>query len=137
MLPKWFKRTLVDGELGPDVQVVARKLGGASGAYDSELRARVRGFQAATGLDADGITGPLTAAALGESADAHLPPEWFTRTLSLGMEGEDVEALRFSLSIAPAQTFDAETRRAVLRWQSANHLPLTGEVDQDMALLLA
>ena len=135
--PKWFKRSLVDGEIGPDVAVVARKLGGSTFKYDSELQARVRGYQQAVGLKMDGIVGPLTAGALGEAADAHLPPTWFTRDLRLGMQGEDVDLLRFNLDLPDSDVFDLETRKAVLRYQSANKLPLTGEVDVCMALLLA
>lgn len=136
-LPKWFRRTLVDGEFGPDVQVVARKLGGASARYDSELQARVRGYQQQVGLLCDGVVGPLTAGALGEAADAFMPPAWFTRDLSLGMTGEDVDLLRFNLDLPDGSLFDHDTRQAVLRYQSANRLPLTGTVDERMALLLA
>ena len=136
LLPRWFRRTLVDGEVGPDVQVVARKLGGMSVRYDSELIARVRGYQHMTGLEMDGIVGPLTAGALGEAADAHLPPHWFTRDLSLGMTGEDVDLLRFNLDLPDGDVFDVDTHRAVLRYQSANRLPLSGVVDSRMALLL-
>lgn len=136
-LPKWYRRTLVDGEFGPDVSVVARKLGGASHRYDSELQARVRGYQQQVGLLVDGIVGPLTAGALGEAADAHMPPQWFTRDLSLGMVGEDVDLLRFNLNLPDGDMFDPQTRQAVLRYQSANRLPLTGTVDLQMALLLA
>ena len=134
-LPKWFRRTLVDGEVGPDVQVVARKLGGASARYDAELIARVRGYQYMTGLEMDGVVGPLTAGALGEAADAGMTPDWFTRDLSLGMTGHDVGLLNFSLG-ETGDMFGPDTRRAVLRFQSANRLPLSGVVDSSMALLL-
>ena len=134
--PKWFRRSLVSGEIGRDVEVVARKLGGASGVYDDQLIARVRGYQFATGLEVDGIVGPLTAGALGEAADSHLPPVWFTRDLSLGMTGHDVGLLRFNLDLPDGSIFDPDTKRAVLRFQSANRLPLSGVVDLPMALLL-
>ena len=135
-MPKWFTRSLVDGERGRDVDVVQRKLAVFTGTYDDATRAHVRGFQRQTGLEVDGVVGPLTANALGEAADHALPPEWFTRDLCLGMQGEDVAGLRASLGLAESTLYDDETRRAVLRFQSANGLKLTGNVNVGFALVL-
>lgn len=135
-LPKWYTRPLAGGETGRDVDVVQRKLAVFSGVYDDATMAHVRGFQTHLGLDPDGIVGPLTARALGEAADHDLPPEWFSRTLTNGCEGEDVVRLRASLRLPAGSLFDEETRRAVLRFQSARGLPLSGRVDMHTALTL-
>ena len=136
MTPKWWTRPLVDGEVGRDVSVVQRKLGCVSGIYDEATRALVRGYQQRLGLDVDGVVGPLTANALGESADHALTPDWFSRTLNAGCEGEDVACLRASLTLPAGTLFDEETRKAVLRFQSANGLPLSGMCDISTALTL-
>lgn len=133
MTPKWWTRPLVDGERGKDVEVVQRKLAVISGSYDDITRAHVRGFQRQVGLEVDGIVGPFTAQALGETADHALDPLWFTRELHAGMEGEDVVGLRVSLGLPPGSVFDGEVRRAVLRFQSANGMELTGRVNRAFA----
>ena len=133
--PRWWTRPLVDGEHGRDVEVVQRKLCTVSGVYDDRTRALVRGFQSARGLAVDGVVGPLTASALGEAADHALPPQWFTRDLSPGCEGEDVAALNASLGLA-GPLFDDSTRKAVLRFQSSRALPLSGVCDLRTALTL-
>jgi peptidoglycan hydrolase-like protein with peptidoglycan-binding domain len=136
VVPKWWTRPLVHGEQGRDVQVVQRKLGVLEPTYDDITRAHVRGFQQKMGLEVDGMVGPLTASALGETADHALPPPWFTRDLGLGAVGEDVAGLRGSLGLSPGENFDDETRRAVLRFQSANGMNLTGRADRTFALQL-
>lgn len=136
MIPKWWTRSLVDGERGRDVDVVQRKLGCLSGVYDDSTRAHVRGYQRKVGLTVDGIVGPLTAGALGEAADHALPPPWFSRDLEAGFIGEDVAGLRASLGLPAGNLFDEDTRRAVLRFQSARGLELTGNCDVRFALLL-
>lgn len=134
--PKWWTRPLCDGEQGRDVEVVQRKLAVCSGIYDDITRAHVRGFQQKVGLECDGVVGPLTAGALGEAADHALPPEWFTRNLKAGCEGEDVAGLRASLGLSAGNLYDEETRRAVLRFQSARGLELSGVVNVRFALML-
>ena len=134
--PKWWTRSLCDGERGRDVDVVQRKLGCMSGVYDDNTKAFVRGFQQKVGLTVDAVVGPLTAGALGEAADHALPPVWFSRNLEAGFEGEDVTALRESLGLSAGNLYDDETRRAVLRFQSAHGLELTGRVNVRFALLL-
>lgn len=134
--PKWWTRPLIEGEVGRDVEVVQRKLGILSGVYDDITQAHVRGFQQQFGLMVDGVVGPLTANALGEAADHALPPEWFSRNLEAGCEGEDVAGLRASLGLPAGNLYDDETRRAVLRFQSANGLELTGVVNARFSLML-
>lgn len=135
-VPRWWTRYLTDGEVGRDVNVVQRKLGVASGVYDDATKAHVRGYQVQVGLVPDGIVGPLTAAALGESADHELPPEWFSRTLSAGCQGEDVAGLSASLGLPVTDVFDERVRKALLRFQSAHSLPLSGMCDLATAMTL-
>ena len=134
--PKWYTRVLRDGEMGRDVDVVQRKLGVFSGSYDEATQAHVRGLQRKAGLEVDGIVGPLTANALGEAADQALPPVWFSRDLRIGCEGEDVASLRSSLGLPSGSSYDDETRRAVLRFQSAHGLELSGVVNVGIAMQL-
>lgn len=136
MTPRWYTRPLVDGESGRDVQIVQRKLGVLTGVYDDATRALVRGYQKRCGLEPDGVVGPLTAGALGESADHSLPPVWFSRTLRAGFSGEDVADLRATLDLPAGDLYDEMTRKAVLRYQSAKGLSLSGVVDLSVALTL-
>jgi peptidoglycan hydrolase-like protein with peptidoglycan-binding domain len=54
-------RTLKLGDRGDDVADVQRRIGAsASGVYDAATAAAVARYQQATGLDPDGIVGPLT-----------------------------------------------------------------------------
>lgn len=136
MTPRWYHRLLIGGETGPDVDVVHRKLALNGSVYDEAARQYVRGIQQTHGLDVTGILDPDVAAILGEAADAHLTPEWFSRPLSIGVSGPDVHELRRRLLPAGSDTFDDDLRRAVLRFQSARALPLTGMIDESQAKLL-
>lgn len=138
MKPIWYRRPLLGDEQGRDVDVVQRKLQApATGVYDEETRQRVRGVQQANGLAPTGFLDQRVAEILGEAADHEIPPEWFTRPLAQGETGPDVAALREILDLPPGELYDDETRRAVLRFQSAHQLPLTGEVTSTEALLLS
>ena len=132
MVPSWFRRTIGVGDHGPDVDVVRRKLGLGPGSYDQACVARVRGLAGGTEVDA------RIAALLGESERtvAGLPPRWYVRELDLGDCGPDVHALRSLLGFTPDGVYDASVRAAVLRYRSGAGLPLKGNVDQDVAMLL-
>lgn len=134
--PRWFHRPLRGDESGPDVDVVNRKLGLVATTYGDETKRYIRGLQQQHGLEADGIVDADLADILGEAADGHLTPEWFTRSLRLHCKGEDVAALRLRLGLPAGDLFDEETHKAVLRFQSARGLNLTGLVTEDLALLL-
>lgn len=137
MTPRWFHRLLIGGESGPDVDVVHRKLGIPDAVFGEHSRQFVRGLQQAHGLDPNGVVDDRVAVLLGEAADAHLTPEWFSRSLRLGCHGEDVAELRHRLmSGDTAHVFDQPLHNAVLRFQSSRGLPLTGVVDEALALLL-
>lgn len=138
MKPLWYRRPLLGGEQGHDVDVVQRKLGvSATGVYDEETKQRVRGVQQAHSLAPTGFVDLRIAEILGEAADHELPPEWFTRPLTPGDTGSDVATLRERLNLPAGQHYDDETRRAVLRFQSAHELPLTGKVGLPEALRLS
>lgn len=137
-IPLWYHRPLMGGERGRDVTIVQRKLGApASGVFDDETRQRVRGLQEVNYLMPTGFVDERVAEILGEAADHKLTPEWFTRDLRLGDHGPDVAALREILSLPAGLSFDDETRRAVLRFQSAHELPLTGFVNEQLSLKLS
>lgn len=138
MTPKWYHRLLIGGESGPDVDVLHRKLGIVDTHYGEASRQMVRGIQQMLGVDVTGVLDPVTATALGEAADADLVPEWFTRQLHVGCEGEDVLSLRERLlpESGGSTQFDTELHNAVLRFQSSRGLPLTGKVTEEIALLL-
>ena len=131
--PLWFRRPLSGGESGPDVTVVNRKLGVPDWSYTDQSIQYVRGLQHSNGLPVTGILGEAEAAILGEAADSQMPPEWFTRDLSLGDCGPDVGELRARLGLPAGEEFDDSTRRAVLRFQSARSFELTGNVDHVVA----
>ncbi|MDX3899639.1 MAG: L,D-transpeptidase family protein [Sphingobium sp.] len=68
------------GMRGVEVEALRHRLGlEPDGGYDRALAARVRAFQADHGLDADGIAGAQTIAALNRG------PAWFTHVLDLNM----------------------------------------------------
>ena len=136
MIPQWYTRPLHGGESGRDVEVVQSKLGILTGVYDDDTKTLVRGYQRRLGLTVDGVVGPLTASALGQAADHALLPPWFSRDLRTGFSGEDVAGLRSSLGLSVGNVFDEETRRAVLRYQSAHDMPLTGVADRTFCLSL-
>ena len=138
MSPLWYRRPLLGGEQGHDVDVVQRKLmAPATGTYDEETKQRVRGVQRANDLAPTGLLDQRVAEILGEAADHELPPEWFTRPLTPGDTGPDVAVLRTLLHLPAGEVYDDETRRAVLRFQSAHGLELTGTFTESECLLLS
>ena len=137
MTPKWFRRELYGGETGRDVRTLQRLLmSPATGVYDDTTMAYIRGVQERGHLPMSGIVDSATAVLIGESVEADLPPEWYHRPLKVGLKGDDVETLHELLQLPFGDTFTHETRKAVLRFQSANHLPLTGKVGKSLANLL-
>jgi len=107
-----LQRRLTD--LGYDV-------GSVDGDFGERTRAAVRGFQADSGLDADGICGPDTWASLIEAA--YVPGSRLLYTQSPPMRGEDVAQLQRDLAAlgfpaGPANGIFAErTARATAEFQ--------------------
>lgn len=137
MTPGWYRRPLVRGDYGPDVEVLQRRLGlDDTGVLDERTIVYIRGLQRIRNLPVTGEVDDATAVAIGESARAGLPPLWFTRPLSLGDAGADVFALRMVLDIPASWEFDEETEAAIRRLQSKNRLTPDGVLTEQLSLLL-
>ena len=131
----WFSRLLTIGNVGDDVRLVQRKLNcHASGKYDNETAARVRGVQKAHGLLVTGMVDTTTAEKIGEHSRWGLVPDWFSRELEPGSHGEDVSRLTDMLGVEMVPDYTPEVEAAVRRFQSAHRLPLTGRITEVDAL---
>lgn len=120
MIPRWWTRELGPGDTGPDVAVVARKLGTLGVTYGDDLCARVRGIQGRSGLPVTGLVDADTATVLGERAAAGQVPAW------LDTPEQD--------AVLASTVGDGNGLR---RFQSSHRLPVTGELDPACAILLA
>ena len=138
MTPGWFTRPLELGDTGPDVAVVQRRLGGdPTGVYDEDTQARVRGLQHREGLKETGMVNKATAKKVGERARKGLAPKWFSRTIRLWDEGPDVRAARAAIGVSDDDRWDPDAEAAARRWQSAQGLAPTGELNEEMAIAIA
>jgi murein L,D-transpeptidase YcbB/YkuD len=133
-VPAWYRREIRAGDSGPDVAVVRRKLAlDPRGEFDDTCERLIRGMAKKRGVQTRGEVNEAVAAELGESATAELAPEWFTRTIQLWFEGEDVRALREALAVPGGRgenRYDPDAEKAVRRYQSEHGLPITGLVDE-------
>lgn len=137
MTPDWWHRTLGVGDTGRDVQILRRLLSAPSGdIFEEEDAVAVRGIQKKNKLPVTGEVDEATAEVLGEPADKGLMPTWYTRRIALWEHGPDVRRVRELLYLPDDDRFDPDAEAAVRRLQSANALPLTGEIGEDEALLL-
>lgn len=137
MTPLWFKRRIVLGMYGPDVDVVRRKLGLEPGPYDRTTMEKVKGMARRDKIETNGEVDELVAERLGESEANQrvVTPSWWYRELEMRRdEGEDVRSLRKILGLGDADNrFDADLEAAVRRFQSGLGLEPTGKVDVDLA----
>lgn len=122
------------GALGADVERLQQRLGVAvDGDFGPDTEGAVIAFQQAHNLDADGVVGPQTWAALeggGDSSQTPQPDPTPSRPeLRLGATGPDVIALQNRLRIQPTGTFGQTTESIVKRFQQSQGLPPTGVVD--------
>ena len=135
--PLWFKRDILLGMSGPDVDVIRRKLGLAPGHYDRAAMEKVLGVARRAKVQTNGEVNEAVADLIGESEanKAETTPEWFTRPLDgLWLEGEDVRSLRRILGFTNNDNrYDPDTEAAVKRLQSGLGLEPTGFVDVDLA----
>ena len=128
------------GDLGPKVAELQRLLQAAgvpTGPVDGEFgpmtQAAVRRFQAARGLEVDGIVGPKTWAALKSAGPAPAPSSG-APTLREGDFGADVETLQRQLlrhGFTPGDVdgqFGPKTRRSLVEFQRAKGLEANGVV---------
>ncbi len=135
---KWFKRDLEPGMNGVDVAIVQRRIGVlATGTYDEETTARIRGVQLVNGLEVTGMVNKKTAEKLGEDAPDE-NPGWYTSPIdSMFREGEDVRAARQGLGLGDRDNrWDADAEAACRRFQGTHGLPVTGFVDEATARAL-
>lgn len=158
------------GSFGDDVVTIKRELNRISqnypaipkiqfinGVYDLETENAVKKFQEIFSLDPDGIVGKATwykikqiyasvkrlSELTGEGLTISEVARRYTRELSIGSEGLDVEALQYYLAFIgyfypelppiPITGFFGElTRDAVFSFQNAYGLPVTGVVDANV-----
>lgn len=137
-VPLWYRREIKLGDSGPDVAVVRRKLGlDPSGSFDESTAERVRGLAKRRSVKSKGEVTEDVARELGESSTAELTPEWFSRTLNLWTEGNDVRTLRGLLGLGTNDDrFDPDCESAVRRFQSQHRLEPSGVVDESLAKLI-
>lgn len=121
------------GSTGADVERLQQRLGTAvDGDFGPSTERAVIAFQQSRGLDADGVVGPQTWAALadgGGGSTSQPDPTPSRPELRLGATGPDVIALQRSLAIQPTGTFGPTTEGIVKRFQQAHGLEATGVVD--------
>lgn len=138
---------LKDGSYGTEVRKLQARLtelgyyaGGVDGVYGSSTESAVKSFQRANGLSADGQAGEATQKKLySSSAKSNSRPvttadPTATRSLSVGMEGNDVYSAQERLitlgylSGVADGVFGAETESAVFAFQKRNNLTADGVV---------
>lgn len=137
MTPSWWRREIDVGDRGRDVEIVRRLISAPpSDTFEEDDAVDIRGIQKRNDLPVTGTVDEQTAEVLGEPADAGQLPTWFTRPLALWAEGPDVRRLRELLELSDDDRYDPDAEAAVRRLQSANGLPLTGELGEAEALLL-
>jgi len=94
-----------------------------SGLLDRRTVRAVRAFQSAHGLEADGIPGPLTWAAL----DAEYAGSPGDRVFRHGDRGHVISSLQWSLGLPATGRYGVATRSAVRRFQRSHGLVVDGE----------
>lgn len=121
-IPRWYSDPLTSH----GVRAVQRKLLlTVTGTADTAFRMALAGWQASKGLPRTGEVDEVTAAALGESEEYALPPEWWTSNL-----GEDPAAVGRFLDLKGV------SRDWLLRLQGTNGIRPTGLVDAATAWVL-
>lgn len=139
-VPRWFRRELDIGDEGSDVEVVRLKLGLGPGVYDTNTKRMVLALARKKGIPSDGEVNSEVAEQLGSTAaeDAGLTPSWYVQPVDqMFQEGEDIRALRERLGLGSTDNrFDPDAESAVRRFQSAHGLPMTGQVNEDLAKLI-
>lgn len=146
-------RTLRQGMSGLDVQYTQQRLyslgyytGARDGNFGSGMLAAVVAFQKKHDLEADGVIGPATRKLLFSSgalnADEVEEEEDGFRTLTLGMEGEDVAAVQLRLKELGYYTGTADgvygtgTMSAMMLFQARNGLTAKGVCNEATAAKL-
>jgi peptidoglycan hydrolase-like protein with peptidoglycan-binding domain len=111
------------GSRGPAVAAIQRALGiDADGIFGPRTRAAVRSFQKRHGLVVDGIVGPQTRAALARNRGGSQSGS----LLRMGSRGPAVAALQRALGIPADGIFGPQTRSAVRQFQARHGLTVDG-----------
>ena len=130
--------TLKQGDSGDAVKALQQRLielkymtGSADGSFGSSTKSAVMAFQQAAGLDADGVAGPATQAAL-YADDAPAADATDSKTLQVGSTGEAVKTLQKRLielgymTGSADGTFGSATKAAVKLFQKQVGLTVDG-----------
>jgi len=126
--PVWYNRPIAEGDHGPDVAVVQRKMGLLpTGRADAVFTLVVRGYQRGVGTYPSGIVDDLTAIEMGEQEGFGLLPVWWTGPISF-----DGQGYQHGLNLIGANGIDG-----LKRFQGNHQLPPTGVIDETTARLLA
>lgn len=138
---------LQNGSYGTDVRMLQVRLselgyyaGGADGVFGTSTENAVKTFQRTNSLSADGQAGEATqkklysASAKSASSPVKTPDPNQTRTLTVGMEGNDVYSVQERLielgylnGVADG-VFGVETQTAVTAFQKRNNITADGQV---------
>ncbi|MFL5352938.1 peptidoglycan-binding domain-containing protein [Archangium sp.] len=134
---------LKNGSSGPEVESLQKQLaqagfdpGGVDGTFGPNTEAAVMAFQKAQGLEADGVAGPQTKAALAKAttpatpAPSSGPTQWTPApsaadvasgkgVLKQGMQGESVKQLQTQLGLEADGKFGQQTAEAVAAFQKS------------------
>jgi peptidoglycan hydrolase-like protein with peptidoglycan-binding domain len=116
------------GLVGEPVRILQEKLGvDADGVFGGATDAALREYQGSNGLSVDGIAGPDTFTSM-ELYELVL--------LQRGIRGEMVRRVQEALSIGADGVFGQGTETAVKQWQEQNGVDATGVVDPGMLAML-
>jgi cell wall-associated NlpC family hydrolase len=118
------------GSRGTAVRVLQRDLGVASdGIFGSQTERAVLRFQRSHGLPVTGLVGPLTRAALGQSAPAEATAGASATTTAPVLGAGTVRAIQNALGVTADGIMGPQTRAALSRYESEHGLPADGQPD--------
>lgn len=116
-------KTIKKGAKGDLVKVaqILAEYGEVSGAFDVQFKAHIMAWQRERGLDADGIIGPKTWAAIAQGAP--------TVSQTILRKGKYAQAAQLLVGATPDGIFGKKSAAAVVAFQAAAGLTANGVVD--------